>query len=123
MILLLTKKNNSTATTKQQISPKYEGMFIGVNDGIHSAEGQAKVIKLSNGDNNFLRLEGFRSTNGPHLYVYLSTDNTTSDFFNLSKPKGNVGNQNYAIPEGTDLSKYGTVLIWCRVFSVLFGSA
>ncbi|MDQ3883960.1 MAG: DM13 domain-containing protein, partial [Thermoproteota archaeon] len=37
--------------------------------------------------------------------------------------KGNIGNQNYDIPEGTDLSRYDTVLIWCKAFSVLFGGA
>jgi hypothetical protein len=95
---------------------------VGVNDGIHNAEGQVKVIKLSNGS-NFLRLEDFRSTNGPDLYVYLSPDKSNSDFVNLGKLKGNVGDQNYKIPEGTDLSKYDTVLIWCQAFSVLFGSA
>jgi electron transfer DM13 len=100
----------------------YAGTFVGVNDGIHNAEGQVKVIKLSNGS-NFLRLEDFRSTNGPDLYVYLSRDKSNSDFVNLGKLKGNVGDQNYKIPEGTDLSKYDTVLIWCQAFSVLFGSA
>jgi electron transfer DM13 len=100
----------------------YAGTFVGVNDGIHNAEGQVKVIKLSDGS-NFLRLEDFRSTNGPDLYVYLSPDKSNSDFVNLGKLKGNVGDQNYKIPEGTDLSKYDTVLIWCQAFSVLFGSA
>jgi hypothetical protein len=100
----------------------YAGTFIGVNDGIHNAEGQAKVIKLSDGS-NFVRLEDFRSTNGPDLYVYLSTDKSNFDFVNLGRLKGNVGNQNYEIPQGTDLSKYDTVLIWCQAFSVLFGSA
>jgi hypothetical protein len=37
--------------------------------------------------------------------------------------QANIGNQNYAIPAGTEMSKYDTVLIWCRAFSVLFGSA
>src|SRR5919108_1351060 len=100
----------------------YAGTFVGVNDGIHNAEGQAKVIKLSDGS-NFVRLEDFRSTNGPDLYVYLSTDKGNFDFVNLGRLKGNVGNQNYEIPQGTDLSKYDTVLIWCQAFSVLFGSA
>ena len=45
------------------------------------------------------------------------------DFVNLGRLKGNVGDQNYKIPEGTDLSKYDTALIWCQAFSVLFGSA
>ena len=99
------------------------GNFIGVNDGIHNAEGLAKVIVLDEGNRSILRLENFRATNGPDLYVYLSTDKSASDFVNLGRLKGNIGNQNYEISEGTELSKYDTVLIWCRAFSVLFGSA
>lgn len=109
-------------TTVGEISIAYAGTFVGVDDGIHNAEGQAKVIQLSDGS-NFLRLENFRSTNGPDLYVYLSTDKSASDFVNLGRLKGNVGDQNYEIPDGTDLSKYDTALIWCQAFSVLFGSA
>jgi hypothetical protein len=109
-------------TTVGEISVAYAGNFVGVDDGIHNAEGQAKVIQLSEGS-NFLRLENFRSTNGPDLYVYLSTDKSASDFVNLGRLKGNVGDQNYEIPDGTDLSKYDTALIWCQAFSVLFGSA
>jgi len=109
-------------TALGEISITYAGTFIGVDDGIHNAEGQAKVIQLADGG-NFLRLEDFRSTNGPDLYVYLSTDNSASDFVNLGRLKGNVGDQNYEIPDGTDLSKYDTALIWCQAFSVLFGSA
>jgi Electron transfer DM13 len=41
----------------------------------------------------------------------------------LGKLKANNGNQNYDIPSQTDLTKYETVLIWCRPFSVLFESA
>jgi hypothetical protein len=68
-------------------------------------------------------LEDLVVTNGPDLYVYLSTDKSASDSVGLGKLKANIGNQNYLIPAGTDLSKYDTVLIWCRAFSVLFGSA
>jgi hypothetical protein len=98
------------------------GEFVGVNDGIHNAEGMAKVIPLDDGS-MILRLENFKATNGPDLYVYLATDNSASDFVNLGRLKGNIGNQNYDIPEGTDFSRYNTVLIWCKAFSVLFGSA
>ncbi len=114
--------NEEMTTTVGEVFTAYDGTFVGVNDGIHNAEGQAKVIQL-NDSTNFLRLEDFRSTNGPDLYVYLSTDKSASDFVNLGRLKGNVGNQNYEIPEGTDFSKYATVLIWCQAFSVLFGSA
>ena len=98
------------------------GSFIGVGDGIHDAQGIAKVIPVESGG-NVLRLEDLVVTNGPDLYVYLSTDKSASDFVNLGRLKANIGNQNYPIPDGTDMSKYDTVLIWCRGFSVLFGSA
>lgn len=114
--------NEEMTTIGEETSTAYAGTFVGVNDGIHNAEDQAKVIKLSDGS-DFLRLEDFRSTNGPDLYVYLSTDKGNSDFVNLGRLKGNIGDQNYKIPEGTELSKYDTALIWCQAFSVLFGSA
>lgn len=117
-----TTVNEEMTTIEEDTSTAYAGTFVGVNDGIHNAEGQAKVIKLGDGS-NFLRLEDFRSTNGPDLYVYLSTDKGNSDFVNLGRLKGNIGDQNYKIPEGVDLSKYNTALIWCQAFSVLFGSA
>ncbi|NOJ27358.1 MAG: hypothetical protein DA330_05040 [Nitrososphaera sp.] len=98
------------------------GMFVGVNDGIHNANGTAKVILLSDGS-KVLRLEEFKATNGPDLYVYLATDKTASDYVSLGRLKGNVGNQNYEIPANVDLAKHDTVLIWCQAFSVLFGSA
>lgn len=117
-----TTVNEEMTTIEEDTSTAYAGTFVGVNDGIHNAEGQVKVIKLGDGS-NFLRLEDFRSTNGPDLYVYLSTDKGNSDFVNLGRLKGNIGDQNYKIPEGADLSKYDTALIWCQAFSVLFGSA
>ena len=98
------------------------GSFVGVGDGIHDAQGIAKAIPVEGGA-NVLRLEDLVVTNGPDLYVYLSTDKSASDFVNLGRLKANIGNQNYPIPDGTDMSKYDTVLIWCRAFSVLFGSA
>ena len=112
-------QNNAATTTTNVLRT---GSFVGVGDGIHNAEGTAKVIPLQDGS-NILRLEDLRVTNGPDLYVYLATDKSASDFVNVGKLKANNGNQNYDIPTETDLTKYNTVLIWCRPFSVLFGSA
>jgi hypothetical protein len=52
------------------------GTFIGVGDDALDAQGIAKVIPLENGG-NVLRLEVV-ATNGPDLYVYLSTDKSAS---------------------------------------------
>ena len=113
---------NTTSTTTTRQDALRTGSFVGVGDGIHNAEGIAKVIPLQDGS-NILRLENLQVTNGPDLYVYLATDKSASDFVSLGKLKANNGNQNYNIPSETDLTKYDTVLIWCRPFSVLFGSA
>ncbi|HEU5461133.1 MAG TPA: DM13 domain-containing protein [Nitrososphaeraceae archaeon] len=98
------------------------GDFMGVNDGIHNAEGKAKILRLSDGS-QILRLEVFRSTNGPDVHLYLAIDTLASDFIDLGRLKANIGNQNYQIPVDTDFNKYKYVLIWCQPFSVLFGSA
>jgi hypothetical protein len=120
-------KQNSTFNENMTDSMKNNGKplmgnFVGAGDGFHNVEGVAKVLVLADGK-SFLRLENLKATNGPDLYVYLSTDKDVSDIVNLGRLKGNIGNQNYEIPEGTDTSKYNTVLIWCKAFSTLFGSA
>ena len=111
---------NETKMTKDTMT--LMGNFVDAGDGFHKAEGITKVINLADG-RTFLRLENLKTTNGPDLYVYLSVGKDASDIVNLGRLKGNIGNQNYEIPAGTDLSKYDTVLIWCKAFSTLFGSA
>jgi hypothetical protein len=91
------------------------GEFVGADDGVHNAEGIAKEISLEDG-RKFIRFENFKVTNGPDLFVYLATDNSASDFIDTGRLMANIGNQNYEIPDGTDLAKY-------KAFSVLFGSA
>jgi hypothetical protein len=98
------------------------GNFVGVGDGIHDVKGEVLIIEADDGS-KFLRFENFRATNGPDLFVYLATDETASDFVNLGRLKGNIGNQNYLIPPGVDFTNQDTILIWCKQFSVLFGSA
>lgn len=115
-------ENLSVATMSASSNEILIGNFVGAGDGFHNAEGVAKIIQLADGT-DILRSENFKATNGPDLYVYLSTDKTNADIVNLGRLKGNIGNQNYLIPAGTDITKYNTALIWCRAFSVIFGSA
>jgi hypothetical protein len=115
-------ENLSVTTMSASSNETLIGNFVGAGDGFHNAEGVAKIIQLADGT-DILRLENFKATNGPDLYVYLSTDKTNADIVNLGRLKGNIGNQNYLIPAGTDITKYNTALIWCRAFSVIFGSA
>ena len=94
----------------------------------HATRGQAKIIDSSG--KRYLRFEGFSTSNGPQLKVYLSAaapggpPETFDDrFLDLGDLKGNVGDQNYAIPAGVDLKRYRSVVVWCKRFSVAFGAA
>ena len=115
-------KDSSKNTEQNENKNILVGDFMGVNDGIHNAEGKAKILTLSDGS-QIIRLEDFISTNGPDVHLYLSTNKQASDFIDLGRLKANIGNQNYQIPVNTDYNKYKYVLIWCQPFSVLFGSA
>lgn len=105
------------------------GNFVDA-DAVHKGSGTASLYALSNG-RHVVRFEDFRTTNGPALVVYLAKHPSPSSaddvidggFINLGKLKGNVGNQNYEIPAGTDVSEYGSVVIWCELFGVLFSPA
>jgi hypothetical protein len=91
------------------------GNFKDSSDGFHKVEGVAKEVDLEDGKT--LRLENLKATNGSALYLFLSTDRDVSDFVNLGRLKGNMGNQNSLIPVGTGLTKYDSDLKWCRTFS------
>ena len=98
-------------------------------DNFHKGSGLAKLIALPDGQ-TLLRLEDFEVTNGPDLFVYLvehaaptSSADVKAGFVNLGRLKGNKGGQNYFLPEDVDLSKYKSVVIYCRAFSVLFSPA
>lgn len=115
-------EDKDDSVMEKTIPMYYGGTFVGVGDGVHDAQGEAFTVTLEDGS-NVLRLENFKSTNGPDLYVYLSVDENASEFVDLGKLKANQGNQNYEIPNEIDLDKYNKVLIWCKAFGVLFGSA
>jgi hypothetical protein len=116
------KPQTNATNAIANVSMIITGHLVGAGDGFHNAEGLAKVIPLKDGQ-TILRLENFKSTNGPNVHLYLATDKVASNFIDLGRLKANNGNQNYIIPVGTGLAKYNMALIWCKDFSVLFGSA
>jgi hypothetical protein len=101
-----------------------------LHSNAHDTKGNATVIDLGNG-RRVLRLTEFATSNGPDVRIYLVAaadvqDNATvktAGFVELGPMKGNIGDQNYEIPATVDLANYKTVTVWCRRFSVNFGSA
>ncbi len=93
----------------------------------HASEGTASVVRLPSGE-RVLTLTGFRTDNGPDLRVQLVAGavNGNGDgdgSIDLGALKGNLGDQQYAIPADADLDRYATVVIWCRAFTVGFAKA
>ena len=97
-------------------------------DSFHKGSGTATIYRSSDGK-NLLRLEDFRVTNGPDLRVLLVPNpdpqgrDDVEGYLELGKLKGNMGNQNYFLPEGEDGSGFGSVVIYCRPFHVVFSVA
>ena len=90
-------------------------------DNFHKTSGQVKIYQID--DKQLLRLEDFKTTNGPDLKVYVAEDIKAKNFISLGDLKGNIGNQNYEINEKINYQEHNYVLIWCEDFSTLFGYA
>ena len=87
----------------------------------HETAGTATIYKLDNGS-RLLRLTEFHTSNGPAVHVILG-DPKSGKHIDLGDLKGNIGNQNYAIPQNVSLNDYHSVAIYCARFHVVFGSA
>ena len=99
-------------------------------DAAHRGSGTARLVALPGGGHE-VQLSDFQVTNGPDLEVWLSahpdpassSDVAGAAWRSLGQLKGNVGDQAYPVPEGTDLGQYKSVVIWCEQFGVLFSPA
>jgi hypothetical protein len=96
----------------------------------HDTTGAARVLELPDGS-RVLRLEGFSTSDGPDVHVWLSDAPAGGDwhayddgrYVALGEIKATDGDHNYAIPAGTDLTGLRSAVIWCDRFNVAFGSA
>ncbi len=88
------------------------GEFVSLD---HGTRGVARVLELADG-RRIVRLEGLDTSNGPDLYLYVTTTPAAGDesafddeHVNLGRLKGNQGDQNYDLPPDTDLARFATV--------------
>ncbi|MGE3073369.1 MAG: DM13 domain-containing protein [Dehalococcoidia bacterium] len=122
--LALAEAGEPDAKAAQQGLVVARGTFRDGEPG-HHGEGTAQVIQDSTG-NLLLRLEAFSVTNGPDLFVVLSSEPDkyeASGALDLGGLKATDGNFNYEIPAGTPLNDFKSVIIWCRQFDVTFAVA
>ena len=101
----------------------HQGEFHGADD-FHFGRGKALLIEVGPGKYT-LRFEEFSVRNGPDLFVYLSpsAEGNADGSINLGGLKATDGGFNYEVPEGTDITRIKSAIVWCRQFSVLFATA
>jgi hypothetical protein len=108
--------NNTVNTDGQTLL--FSGDFV---SGAHATSGKAKIYEDKD-KKRILVLENFKTDAGPDLRLYLAEDKSVSNFIEVSNAVKN-GSVSYSLPSSANLSKQKVVLIWCKQFSVLFGSA
>jgi len=123
----------ATTTTTTTTAPARTGpVVLAAGEFVsqeHPTSGAARL--LEQGGARVLRLEGFSTSDGPDVHVWLSTATAGGDWHKyddgrvvkLGKIKATDGNHNYAVPADADLAGLRSVVIWCDRFNVAFGSA
>ena len=123
----------SEAMPEMMAEPAAEAVKRGMfrdGDSFHKGSGGAVIYQLPDGS-HVLRLDDFRVTNGPDLRVILAThtdpqgrsDVHDGEYVELGKLKGNIGSQNYPIPDDVSVADFGSVIIYCKPFQVVFSVA
>jgi hypothetical protein len=108
--------------------PVATGAFTHANpsDPIHYGKGKVSVY------DKLVYLEAdFEVGPGPKFHVYLVPETAVTTgtkvartmYVDLGRLKAFKGSQNYPVPSGVDVTKYGSVVIWCEQFGVLISPA
>lgn len=126
--IVATEKVTPPAAGATQRKAIARGTFVHANpsDPIHHGKGRVTVYE------GLLHLEpDFEVGPGPKFHVYLvpekevvaSTNVARTMYVDLGRLKAFKGSQNYEIPAGVDVAKYGSAVIWCEQFGVLISPA
>ncbi|WP_188767871.1 DM13 domain-containing protein [Emticicia aquatilis] len=122
-----TEPKESSAPTSQVVSMTdlqnqtiiLQGTFT---SGVHTTSGKVFIYEDKN-KNYSLVFENFKTDAGPDLRIYLAEDKVLTNFTQITDKVNTNGSYILPIPASVDLKKQTTVVIWCKAFSVLFGSA
>lgn len=116
----LTPTTQTTPPAVASGTPLSLGTF---SAGVHPTSGTVKLVAdKTDAKKKYLSFENFKTDAGPDLYVYLSEDKTGKIFTSVMK-LDKTGTFVLDVPANADLTKQKYVLIWCKQFTVLFGSA
>ena len=124
------------STTVDQAGPSGSAAAIATGnfrgaDATHDASGSVSILR-GEGETH-LRFEGYDATDGPDVYLYVSSnpdgafdEGATKILVPGGAEDGQAtlrGNFNVPLPAGVDPEKIGSVIVWCKRFGVTFGLA
>jgi len=98
---------------------------FGAGEEAYFGSGSMQIVEVAEGSFVVILLDDFSVTPGPALVVMLSPSPTyyADGAITLGGLVATAGAQEYALPAGIDPTTYGSVIIWCAEFSVLFSAA
>lgn len=100
------------------------GMFTRRPGTSYNLEGHVTLQEAPDGSLTLQLESDFSSSQGPGLYVYLSSTNTvTSSSLEVGELQSVSGASTYNVPGTTTLTTYDWVIIHCKPFNVTFGYA
>jgi hypothetical protein len=94
-----------------------QGTFV---NGVHTVKGTVDIYEKDG--KRTLVFADFLTDSGPDLRIYVAEDAALTNFLEVSKLT-TTGSFSVDLPAGYNPAQHKAVLIWCKPFSVLFGSA
>lgn len=99
----------------------------------HETSGTVELVQLPDGRYQII-LRELSTSDGPDVRVWMTDQAVVpgkagwevfddGKWVEVGKLKGNHGLQVYDVPPGTDVSRFKSVTIWCKRFSVSYGAA
>jgi hypothetical protein len=105
------------------------GAFAAI-DGIRSASGTLTIYENPDGTRLLHLDETFRSTPAPEIHLILTRNpdpmddrGVGVDYIDIGVLRGNVGQQNYTIPQGVDFNRYPVLVLYAPQYNGILATA
>jgi Electron transfer DM13 len=122
MLMISCKKDEAVAVPPTEVSTGLTALFQGTfAASAHPTSGTVKLSKDAAGK-KFLVFENFKTDAGPDLRIYLSDDLKATNYTEITN-QVTSGTFQLPVDAAVNTDTKRKVLIWCKQFSVLFGSA
>ncbi len=107
-----------SSTIPSSLTTISQGTF---SNGVHNVSGAVKLASDGAGK-KYLVFTDLKTEAGPDIRIWMATSKDGSNYSEISSTV-KVGSYALEVPGSVDTNSKKFVLVWCKQFSVLFGSA